>query len=182
MGTARASGPNRAQNAALEAITSPLLENMNIEGAHGILLNITGGTDLALHEISEIASIMHDQCHPNAHIIIGAVVDEGMQNEVSVTLIATGFERAVQKPQPMHAAHTPEQDVKPAVVDNKDVITLAPTPEIVAAPVQAAPAVEAPEVVVEQKVFVAEKHAITIDQNDLDVPTFLRKESRQETN
>lgn len=96
MGTSRATGPDRAQKVAMQAVNSPLLENMSIAGAQGILLNITGGMDLALHEISEIASIMHDQAHPNAHIIIGAVVDETMENEVAVTLIATGFENEQQ--------------------------------------------------------------------------------------
>lgn len=93
MGTASATGQSRAKEAAMHAIASPLLENMSIAGAQGILLNITGGADLALHEISTIASIMHEQADPDAHIIIGAVIDPMMKEEISVTIIATGFHK-----------------------------------------------------------------------------------------
>ncbi len=91
MGTARASGEGRAKKAALQAISSPLLENMNIAGARGVLLNITGGPDLGLHEISQAASIIYEQADQDANIILGSVIDRDMKDEVSVTIIATGF-------------------------------------------------------------------------------------------
>ena len=91
MGTARASGQGRAKKAALEAISSPLLETMSIAGARAVLLNITGGVDLGLHEISEAASVIYEQADENANIILGSVIDNGMGNEVLVTVIATGF-------------------------------------------------------------------------------------------
>ncbi len=96
MGTGRASGDERASMAALEAISSPLLENMSIEGAHGVLMNITGGKNLGLHEISQAASIIYEQAHEDANIIIGSVIDEKLEDEVMVTIIATGFESAEQ--------------------------------------------------------------------------------------
>jgi cell division protein FtsZ len=91
MGTGRASGTNRAQEATLDAITSPLLENMSIQGARGVLLNITGGKSLGLHEISQAASIIYEQADENATIILGSVIDEALTDEVTVTIIATGF-------------------------------------------------------------------------------------------
>lgn len=93
MGTGKASGKGRARQAALEAISSPLLENMSVEGAHGVLCNITGGKGLGLHEISEAASVVYEQAHEDANIIIGSVIDETLQEEVIVTIIATDFER-----------------------------------------------------------------------------------------
>jgi cell division protein FtsZ len=99
MGTGQAAGEHRATNATLQAISSPLLENMSIAGAHGVLLNITGGRNLGLHEISQAASIIYEQAHEDANIILGSVIDETMGEDVSVTIIATGFEqRPVQAP------------------------------------------------------------------------------------
>ena len=94
MGTGKASGAGRARAAALEAISSPLLENMSVVGAHGVLCNITGGKDLGLHEISEAASVVYEQAHEDANIIIGSVIDDNLKDEVIVTIIATDFEHA----------------------------------------------------------------------------------------
>lgn len=91
MGAARASGPGRAKKAALEAISSPLLETMSIAGARAVLLNITGGADLGLHEMSEAASVIYEQVDEDANIILGSVIENSMGNEVLVTVIATGF-------------------------------------------------------------------------------------------
>lgn len=96
MGTGRATGPTRAKDAALQAITSPLLENMSIEGARAVLLNITGGKDLGLHEISQASSVIYAQAHEDANIIIGSVIDDSMKDQVSVTIIATDFEHVCQ--------------------------------------------------------------------------------------
>jgi cell division protein FtsZ len=91
MGTGIAAGSNRAQKAALDAINSPLLENMSIAGAKGVLLNITGGTNLGLHEIRIAASIIHEQADIDANIILGSVIDPVLIDEIRVTIIATGF-------------------------------------------------------------------------------------------
>lgn len=92
MGTGIASGENRAIEAAQKAISSPLLEEGSIEGARGVLINITGGPDLALYEVTEASSIIQKAADENAHIIFGSVIDENLTDEVVVTVIATGFE------------------------------------------------------------------------------------------
>ena len=91
MGIGRASGEDRAKVAAQNAITSPLLES-SIEGARGILFNITGGKDLAMHEVDEAARIIAGGAHPEAEIIFGATIDDAMTDQIKITVIATGFE------------------------------------------------------------------------------------------
>jgi cell division protein FtsZ len=91
LGTGIASGDNRAVEAAQKAISSPLLEESSIEGARGVLINITGGPDLTLFEVNEASSIIKEMAHEDAQIIFGSVIDENMQGEVRVTVIATGF-------------------------------------------------------------------------------------------
>jgi cell division protein FtsZ len=94
MGTGHAVGDNRAQEATQRAISSPLLEEATIEGAKGVLVNITGGADLTLFEVDEAMHIIHDAADPDANIIFGTVTDEKLQNEMKITVIATGFEKA----------------------------------------------------------------------------------------
>lgn len=99
MGTAYANGENRAHEAIHAAISSPLLENMSIKGAKGVLLNITGSRNLSLHEISQAASVIYEQADQDAQIILGSVIDESYGDDISVTIIATGFHKEVeQKP------------------------------------------------------------------------------------
>lgn len=92
MGIGNGSGEGRSVNAARAAISSPLLES-SIEGARGILLSITGGSDMGLFEVNEAAEIIHGVAHPDANIIFGAVIDDSMGDEVRVTVIAAGFDR-----------------------------------------------------------------------------------------
>jgi cell division protein FtsZ len=105
MGTGRASGKDRAINAALHAISSPLLENMSIQGAQAVLINISGGVNLGLHEISDAASVVYDQAHEHANIILGSVIDENLSDEVIVTIIATGFTEQTASLQKTVAPH-----------------------------------------------------------------------------
>jgi len=91
MGIGRASGENRATEAAHQAIRSPLLEDVDIEGATGILINITAGSNISLMEVNEACSIIQDAAHEDANIIFGAVIDEEVADEIRVTVIATGF-------------------------------------------------------------------------------------------
>jgi len=91
MGAATASGENRAVEAATRAISSPLLEDVSIKGARGLLINVTGGSDMALYEVNEAASLIQEEAHEDANIIFGAVIDEAMADEIRVTVIATGF-------------------------------------------------------------------------------------------
>jgi len=92
MGVGEATGDGRALNAARKAISSALLE-ASIEGARGILLNISGPRDLGLFEVNEAASVVHGVAHPDANIIFGTVVDDEMGSTVRVTVIAAGFDR-----------------------------------------------------------------------------------------
>ncbi len=94
MGTGRASGPGRAVEAMQAAISSPLLEDVTLDGAMGLLVNITGGSTLTLHEVDEAVSMAQSAADPDANIIFGSVVDERMDGEVKITVIATGFARA----------------------------------------------------------------------------------------
>jgi cell division protein FtsZ len=91
MGTGVACGPNRAIEAAQRAISSPLLEDATIDGARGILINITGGTDMTLYEVAEASSLVQRTADPEANIIFGTVIDKAMTDEVKITVIATGF-------------------------------------------------------------------------------------------
>ena len=92
MGVGRASGENRAEDAAKEAIQSPLLET-SIEGAKGVIINITGGEDLGLHEVNTAAELVQRSVDPEANIIFGTVTDTSMEDEIQITVIATGFEK-----------------------------------------------------------------------------------------
>src|SRR5580765_5477061 len=94
MGAAIAQGENRAVEAAQKAISSPLLEEVSINGARGVLINITGGPDLSLHEVNEAATLIQEEADDDANIIFGAVIDESMGDEVRITVIATGFGEA----------------------------------------------------------------------------------------
>ena len=91
MGLGIAKGENRAIEAANAAISSPLLEDVSIEGATGIIINITGGNNLTLHEVNEASTLIQEAAHEDAEIIFGAVIDENMPDEIKITVIATGF-------------------------------------------------------------------------------------------
>jgi len=97
MGTGTASGENRAVEAVQKAISSPLLEDNSIQGARGVLLNITGGPDMSLYEVNEASSMIQAEVHEDANIIFGTVIDENMGDEIRITVIATGFEEAAKR-------------------------------------------------------------------------------------
>ena len=93
MGAGRATGENRAIEATQQAISSPLLEEATIQGAKGVLINITGGPDLTLFEVNAASSIIRESADDDANIIFGAVIDETMTDEMKITVIATGFDK-----------------------------------------------------------------------------------------
>ncbi len=93
MGTGSAQGEKRAMEAAHQATSSPLLEESSISGARAVLINVTGGPDMGLHEINDAVAIVRESAHEDAQIIFGAVIDERMADELRITLIATGFQR-----------------------------------------------------------------------------------------
>jgi cell division protein FtsZ len=92
MGTGCAKGEGRARLAAEQAICSPLLDNISVEGATGVLINVVGGPDMKMREIQEAASLVQEQAHEDANIIFGASIDESMSDTLKVTVIATGFQ------------------------------------------------------------------------------------------
>jgi len=100
MGTGTATGDSRAIEATQRAISSPLLEEASIEGAKGLLVNVSGGADLTLFEVNEAMSIIHDAADPDANIIFGAVLDDRLTNEMKITVIATGFDKAAAVAEP----------------------------------------------------------------------------------
>jgi cell division protein FtsZ len=121
MGAASASGENRAVEAAQKAISSPLLEDISIQGARGVLINITGGPDLCLHEVNEAASMIQEEAHDDANIIFGAVIDDSLTDEIRITVIATGFGESKEERKP---APTNVSSIAHASAKNKKVIHL----------------------------------------------------------
>jgi cell division protein FtsZ len=97
MGTGTANGESRAVEAAQKAISSPLLEDNTIQGAQGILLNITGSPDITLFEVNEASTLIQSEAHEDANIIFGIVIDENLRDEIRITLIATGFDGSLGK-------------------------------------------------------------------------------------
>jgi cell division protein FtsZ len=93
MGTGVAEGDNRSMDAARKAISSPLLEGASVDGARGVIINVTGGPDLSLLEVSEASTIIQEAAHEDANIIFGAVIDPTLHGRVKITVIATGFDR-----------------------------------------------------------------------------------------
>jgi cell division protein FtsZ len=98
MGSGTAAGENRAVEAAQKAISSPLLDEATVDGARGILINITGGENLTLMEINEASEMIQKNAHEDAHIIFGSVIDQQMDDEMRVTVIATGFDQETASP------------------------------------------------------------------------------------
>lgn len=125
MGTGHSSGPSRAVDAAEMAISSPLLEDVSIEGATGILVNLTGGLDVTLAELNDALSLIEQAAHEDANIIFGNVIDESMRDEVSITVIATGFDSDLSRygarnqadaaSRPARTSHFYRQGGEPAV-------------------------------------------------------------------
>jgi cell division protein FtsZ len=106
MGTGIAKGQSRARMAAEIAIASPLLDDISVEGATGVLINIVGGPDLKMREIQEAASLVQEQAHEDANIIFGASIDESLGENVKVTVIATGFDAVDRAAREEHAQYT----------------------------------------------------------------------------
>jgi cell division protein FtsZ len=165
MGTAVASGSNRAVDAANRAISSPLLEDNSIQGAQGILINVTGSTSLALHEVHEASSIIQKAAHENANIIFGAVMDEGMKDSVKITVIAAGFREITRKTTQQRPSYMPKS-FKAAAAARESESQRRSVPEEVQPPPSAPASRPIPDVVQESA-------------NDLDVPTFLRRQAQK---
>ena len=147
MGAAAAVGENRAVEAAQRAISSPLLEDVSIQGARGVLINITGGPDLSLHEVNEAATLIQEEADEEANIIFGAVIDEAMGDEVRITVIATGFGEYLHQTKPTRPGMTaPEAPTRRGVIDERPTREERPT-----------------------------RHLGTLEDNGYDEPTFQRR-------
>src|SRR5256712_118457 len=160
MGTAVATGTNRAVDAANRAISSPLLEDNSIQGAQGILINISGSSSLSLHEVHEASSVIQKAAHENANIIFGAVQDDNMKDSVKITVIAAGFKDANKKNIPQKQSFLPK--------------TWKAGREIPDEPVQRA----VPNVVHQVQQNVRDVSP-DVPADDLDVPTFLRRQAQK---
>jgi cell division protein FtsZ len=174
MGMGVARGTNRAIEAAQKAICSPLLEEGSVEGARGVLLNITGGPNMSLHEIEEAASIIQQTADPEANIIVGQVINPDMGDDLVVTVIATGFDREEETPAvTLGAERSTARAPKPA------------QPVLAAAAVAAAVTHERPLKDLDRPTFLRRmsdvresmERATLSAEDEWDVPTFLRKQA-----
>jgi cell division protein FtsZ len=165
MGIGRASGENRAAEAAAQAISSPLLEE-TIHGATGVILNITGGEDLSLHEVHAAADVIYGAVDPDANILFGSVINPDMKDQMMVTVIATGFKRdGVISKHPIAAVvETPVTET----VSEDTAIDEATSAD------EAAPVVKKTEPVVPQRRGLFAFDDSIEEDVDLDVPSFLR--------
>ena len=120
MGAGIGKGEHRALDAAQKAVASPLLDETSIDGARGILINFTGGSDLSLHEVEEAARIVQEAAHEEAHIIFGAVIDPSLQDEVRITVIATGFSERKEANQPSGKVVDMQRPPRPGAPSTKD--------------------------------------------------------------
>jgi len=171
MGASSSSGENRAVEAAQRAISSPLLEDVSIKGARGLLINFTGGPDMSLYEVNEAASLIHEEAHEDANIIMGAVIDDRLTDEIRVTVIATGFgelERTSlsSKYSPSGTAiTTPIMASATRPVDASEVRPINPQPT----------ASTAPPLRSFQPTRPVRKLGMIVDDSTLDIPAFKRR-------
>jgi cell division protein FtsZ len=193
MGTATASGDGRATEAAQRAIASPLLEAGAIDGARGILINITGSSSLKLAEVNEASMIIQNAAHEDANIIFGAVLDEKMKDDVKITVIATGFktDHLPKRERTVSAAATAISQTRSAAIyraveerapDARQEVPRQEAPEARREPVVQRAATPSPAPRDETGISLNEvKSTARMDYEsaDLDVPTFLRKRNEQ---
>jgi cell division protein FtsZ len=174
MGTGIGRGENRAIEAAQQAIASPLLDNVSVSGATGVLVNITGGADLTLGEVHQINEIIHDAVGEDAEIIFGAVHEPAMQGEIRVTVIATGFDRERQQ---SASVQVPNVVTNPTIVRGSPVIPLRPPRGNGASRVaplelpRRTTQISNPPVTPER-----DKSSPEQDLSDMEIPTFIRRQ------
>jgi cell division protein FtsZ len=183
MGTGRASGQTRALSAMQQAISSPLLEDVSIDGATGLLINITGGRDMTLQEVNEALTLVHDAADSEAEIIFGSLIDEDIKDEVMITIIATGFVHRDAR-QPVRAVSVPATPVPlvnrpaPSVLSaaREEVASLVPAK----AGGRAMSSTENKVVTTPPRTAVVKDAALPLDEDQFDIPTFLRRQGQTE--
>ncbi|GGN49308.1 cell division protein FtsZ [Oceanobacillus indicireducens] len=152
MGIGIATGETRATEAAKKAISSPLLET-SVDGAHGILMNITGGTSLSLYEVQEAADLVTNAADEEVNVIFGSVINENLNDEIVVTVIATGFDENAQK------SNKPKRDTRPSIAERQQAASREPE--------------EQP-----QREMKPNNPRPKVEEDELDIPTFLRNRNR----
>ncbi|MCL2012834.1 MAG: cell division protein FtsZ [Cystobacterineae bacterium] len=186
MGTGRASGEKRALRAMEQAISSPLLEDVSIDGARGMLINITGGRDITLQEVNEAISLAHDSADPEANIIFGSLIDETVKDDVKITIIATGFvgrENKMLRPPQMQAEQRPAAGAvrlplaasassTPIPLAHEELVSLVPS-KTSARSLTGEHRTAAPR-------LYTTKEALPLDEDQYDIPTFLRRQGHNE--
>ena len=192
MGTGVAEGENRAMQAAQKAVASPLLEDGSVDGARGVIINVTGGPDLSLMEVNEASCVIQEAAHEDANIIFGAVVDPTLTGKVKITVIATGFERksagrsipaaALQTPVDLHnyTAHLARPAAEPAPMDQPMMEMAAPTVEAAAPPLTVTRRPPLDLALPPRSSGDEEKGGMVFDgdlSSPLDVPAFLRRQN-----
>jgi cell division protein FtsZ len=155
MGIGEASGESRARDAAQKAISSPLLEDISINGARGVLINVTGNKDMTLHEVNEASALIQEQAHLDAKVIWGLVFDDAMADAMRITVIATGFEEVMRK-----QVDTVEAIDNDMLFDGEDV-----------------PPFIRKKIAIDYRGLKAKNDIIDIDDDRYDIPTFLRKQA-----
>jgi cell division protein FtsZ len=163
MGTGRASGEKRAVTAMQQAISSPLLEDVQIDGATGLLINITGGRDLTLQEVNEALTLIHDAADEEAEIIFGSLIDDTVTDEVKITIIATGFQnrdarRTVQAPPHLVTRPSGQAAADPALPARPRSVTPEQRPLAPSRPLK--------------------EPSLPVDEDQFDIPTFLRRQGQ----
>jgi cell division protein FtsZ len=162
MGTGVATGDDRAVQAAQTAIRSPLLDDVSIKGAKGVLVNITGGDKMTLHEVSQATAIISQEAGEDANVIFGAVVNKGMAEEIQVTVIATGFEPGEREILPLREPEAAAEPRSAEIINIRD-LDEAPTPVEI-------------DNLARSGVGYGAAHYGAYHEPNLDIPTFLRKQ------
>jgi len=181
MGTGSSNGDKRALNAMQQAISSPLLEDVSIDGATGLLINITGGRDMTLQEINEALTLVHDAADSEAEIIFGSLIDDNIQDEVKITIIATGF---VQRDAKLMRPVAPVVQV-PMSAPRQAPVSLTAAREEVASLVPAKSGMRSlasvdGRTLSGRTAVVKDSAALTLDEDQFDIPTFLRRQGQTE--
>jgi cell division protein FtsZ len=173
MGSGRASGERRAVIAMQAAISSPLLEDVSIDGATGLLINITGGRDMTLQEVNEALTLVHDAADPEAEIIFGSLIDEAAKDEVKITIIATGFGHKDVKHRPVN--HQPVQVVRQAAAPPPPAEEIPPlAAKLATRPLPSEARISSP------RAMVGKGPVLPVDEDQFDIPTFPRRHGNSE--
>ncbi len=183
MGSGRSAGDKRALAAMQQAISSPLLEDVTIDGATGLLINITGGRDMTLQEVNEALTLVHDAADPEAEIIFGSLIDDTMKDEVKITIIATGFQHrdARQRGQVLQPVQVPLISRPVASVSSPNLSLPREREEVALVPAARGAVTAAPRAVESPRTLVVNREpSLPVDEDQFDIPTFLRRQGHTE--